>query len=767
MRETRAAAVSPLSRTVVLASLMPWHQACSNYCRLKMPSTVVDHFRDNLEALGESAHPALTERSESPAVEGWTDSSDVLRLRSASGRLVACHSRRDPQREAAQWLETAVGVPELPPLVLAVGLSCGFLLDEIDRRSDTTRVIALEPEPDAVRSLLSRRDWREWLRSGRLTLLIGPDYEGAGSAWRSLDRSSTDPPVIVHPVLARERPDDVAKAQRVARRIAFDARANREARQRLGSTYVLNTLANLQAIVQEGDVGALTNRFAGVPVVLVGAGPSLDHNLEELAELGDRALVLAADTALRPLVAQGVRPHLVVAADPSEENGHHLSAVEDVEQVWLVAEGSIDPYSFGPFDGRTFTFRLSDHHPWPWLWSLGFDRGHLRSWGSVLTSALDLALKAGCNPIVFMGSDLAYTNGHPYCRDTSFERQLPRGVESDAALQALWRDMKEGFSRVTVPDIAGTPTETARHLLAFRDWIVEQTNANADRDFVNATGAGVLAGGRVTQATLTETLATFPQAVAVRDVLRDAHQTALTSLSERERILGATRAAPTTALTEEWAESTDGRVGPDQLKSAVRRWSDAVSGRRRKIEVSEPAWQSLSPRELEAFCESIGQLAARPASGEVASVAMVEDAALDGNFRDSVGVLYGPRPDDAVCDEPVERYVLKPENMVPDSGLGFRFRFATAAGRLFTYHPLYARLQLFEDEHPLAMPGSRHTDIRSLGHGRYSMWRGAIYFSSSDGVDPRQSGRAYHILVPRYVYALEQLPPASMEKLGL
>ena len=732
-----------------------------------MPSPVVDHLRGNLAALGPTVSDALTGRDEAVAVEARSDSDDVLRLRSSGGRLVACHSRRDPHKEAARWLDTALDGQEVPPLVFGVGLSLGFLLDEIDRRSKIARVVALEPEPEAVRSLLSRRDWREWLVSGRLTLLLGPDYEGAGLAWRTFDQSSADPPVIVHPVLARERPDDVAKAQRVARRITFDARANGEARQRLGATYLLNTLANLQAIVREGDVEALAGRFMGMPVVLVGAGPSLNQNLEALAEVGDRALVVAADTALRPLIAHGIRPHLVVAADPSEENGRHLSAVDDVEQVWLVSEGSIDPYSFGPFDGRTFTFRLSDHHPWPWLWSLGFDRGHLRSWGSVLTSALDLALKAGCDPIVFVGSGLAYTNGQPYCRDTSFERQLPRGVERNAALQTLWRDMKEGFSRVTLDDIAGRPTESARHLLAFRDWIVEQTNTNHDRHFINATGAGVLVGDRITQATLTEALASSSGSIAIRDVLRDAHQASLASLSVREQILAATRTELTSVVTQEWVETTQGRAGPAELRTAMHRWSDAVSGRRRKIEVSEAVWQSLSPRELEAFCESIGHVATQPAAGQADHSAMVEDAALDGDFRNSVVVRCGPRPDDAACGEPKIRYVLSPEHIVPDSGLSFRFRFTTAAGQLFTYHPMYARLQLFEDGRPLSRPGARHSDIRALGRGRYSMWHGAIYFSSTDGIDPRQSGHVYHILVPRHLYFLEQLPVTAAEKLGL
>jgi GTPase SAR1 family protein len=47
----------------------------------------------------------------------------------------------------------------------------------------------------------------------------------------------------------------------------------------------------------------------------------------------------------------------------------------------------------------------SDHEPWPWLRSLGLDRSVLEVWGSVLTGAVDLAIRMGCSPIVLVGAD--------------------------------------------------------------------------------------------------------------------------------------------------------------------------------------------------------------------------------------------------------------------------------------------------------------------------------------------------------------------------
>ncbi len=57
--------------------------------------------------------------------------------------------------------------------------------------------------------------------------------------------------------------------------------------------------------------------------------------------------------------------------------------------------------------------------------------------------------------------------------------------------------------------------------------------------------------------------------------------------------------------------------------------------------------------------------------------------------------------------------------------------------------PIASESSITENGGPLGPPHSAHEDIRSKGAGRFSFWSGAIYFSSSDGSDPRSNGRTY------------------------
>ena len=76
----------------------------------------------------------------------------------------------------------------------------------------------------------------------------------------------------------------------------------------------------------------------------------------------------------------------------------------------------------------------------------------------------------------------------------------------------------------------------------------------------------------------------------------------------------------------------------------------------------------------------------------------------------------------------------------PDSGLAW---VAPLPGALLSDLESSSSLVLFEDGEPLGPPHSAHADIRLLGGGRFSHWGAQVYFSTSDGSDPRSNGRSY------------------------
>jgi SAM-dependent methyltransferase len=388
-----------------------------------------------------------------------------------------------------------------PSAVIVIGFNGGPGLDQVARRLPAANVLALEPSLAAARAALTPAVCAR-VEQGRLQLLVGPDYAGAMDAWKLFERPSAMPPILVDVGLEQRSPDDVAWAKLVAVRIVLGAIQNEQARRAFAGRYLLNTLTNLPMIATESDVTALAGRFHDRPTVVVAAGPSLDRNIEELQTLDGCALIVAVDTAVRPLLAAGIRPHLVVSVDPSEGNARHLNDLPDASDMWLVTEGSVHPTVLAQFAGRIFTFRVSNHHPWPWLASCGGDRGVLKAWGSVLTTAFDLACQSGTGPIIFAGADLAYTDRLLYCRNTVYESEWS-DYQTDAARAAFFElAYFPNHPTCQQPDVNGVEVASAPRFVQFRDWLVARADTAGDRRIVNATCGGILHGGRIGQASL-------------------------------------------------------------------------------------------------------------------------------------------------------------------------------------------------------------------------------------------------------------------------
>jgi len=670
------------------------------------------YLRPNLQALA-AAQPALTV----PRWRGTVREIDGQWRLVCAGHSIAIHSR-DPQRQADREADALLANGSGLSAIAVVGLGLGFLLDALERRGWNGRVLALEPHPDTVLPLLARRDWRAWIGDGRLRVLVGPEFANGAECRSVFGDGSTEPKVLVHPVLGRLDGDAERRARAVVRRLHGDARANAEARRKHGARYLLNTLLNLRSLATEGDVASLAGAFPGLPALVVGAGPSLDHALVHLRQAQEAAIVVCVDTALRPLLTAGVEPHFVVALDPGEANARHLWDLPRCDATFLVAEASVTPVALEHFRGRTFLFSVSDHQPWPWLATHGQPRGRLRAWGSVLTSAYDLALRLGCDPVVFVGSDLAFTGNQPYARNVVYEEDWRRLADWGVPLEQHWRDVMALWPPLDEPDVHGVPTRTAAHLVAFRNWLVEQIGREQHRTIVNATGAGILHGPRVLQRALADVVASFERprsglrlAIAQRhrpvpgEELLRAAKALLDQLSDKGALSPASE-----EVLRAWEGFADG-LTRDRIVGALRDGLD-------DWDVAVPPTPSMP------VC-----LTAKP---------RVDGESLTPLAANLELVWFEIAP-------------VRMEAIAPNTRM---FRCRTTAARLIGCAIRMPDPAVTENGRPLRLGES----LATLQAGEYFIWRDEVYFRSTDGSDPRENGRVYAVLMPQPAAYLERLP---------
>lgn len=326
-----------------------------------------------------------------------------------SPRLV--HSGREPQAEASYWVENVLGDEWRVAIVYGFGL--GYHVEEMIRRYPDRVVIVVEPDKQMFETALQSRDLSHLLPLPNLYLCIGGSAESA--AERAFDhlRENTQagkPVLVAWPYHNRAYGDHW---QAVQRRIAEHANqdvVNMLTYRSLSYQWVNNFFANLSTSVEDPGVPALRSLLEGRPAILVAAGPSLDKNAQQLARVQGRALIVAVLQAARALQRHGIQPDLVVSFDPKDINYERHFLDLDVSRFALAYAPIVHPRIVAEHPGPRFVMG-TDIYPFShWMYeAIGEPKGRILSGPSVANLSWDLLCQLGCDPIVFVGQDLAFT----------------------------------------------------------------------------------------------------------------------------------------------------------------------------------------------------------------------------------------------------------------------------------------------------------------------------------------------------------------------
>lgn len=250
-----------------------------------------------------------------------------------------------------------------------------------------------------------------------------------------------------------------------------------------------NLLPNFQRMDLSFNGNGMEGRFEGIPAVICGAGPSLESDLKALRDLTGKGLIFAGGSAITALSNQGITPHFGVAIDPNFEEVHRFKASSAFELPLFYA-ARLHPKVFETFNGPHGYLHTQTGGPAE-LWledqlNLKFPplrAGFTLEALSVTTTAIELAATLGCNPIILVGVDLAFTNNQAY---TSGVVTSP-----GAFLKERQKETRASERLLTRKDIFGKPIHT------LVKWVMESTaiatfaKKNPDIQLLNATSGGL------------------------------------------------------------------------------------------------------------------------------------------------------------------------------------------------------------------------------------------------------------------------------------
>lgn len=422
--------------------------------------------------------------------------------RTSDGRRIFLHSRYDPEREADEFVRT-LEFDDAACIVLS-GLGLGYIAKALIRRyGDETRLIVGEPELAAIKSAIEHTDLSGDIAQGRIEIL--PTYETAvlherlRNDWATMMLGTR----IVAPPVSQEIHADFHTAFRQAvTDFAAFARMSLMTLVRNAGVTCRNIANNLPTYVTAPSLDVLRRRFAGSPAVLVAAGPSLARNIEQLKRIQDRAIIIAAQTTLRPLLSRGIRPHFVTSLDYSELSRQFFDGINIPDDLVLVAEPKaawqvVDAFR-GP-DKKRRVILLDSQFAHRCLTERLAKRAALEAGATVMHLAFYLAEWLGCDPIILIGQDLAFTGHCYYSPGVAIHRAWSAELGRYGTLEMKeWERIvrNRGILRKTT-DIEGRPIYTDEQMFTYLQQF-ERDFARTTARVIDATEGGAMKRGATT-----------------------------------------------------------------------------------------------------------------------------------------------------------------------------------------------------------------------------------------------------------------------------
>ncbi len=438
-----------------------------------------------IEALeGEAGYPLEASKSGAPTVAAPA----------SDGRRIYLHSRHRPIEEAKRLVESIDSQEEIFHHIFGLGL--GYHLEALFERSGDEAIFCVfEPDLLMIRAALEARPLTRIIESRRVFFFWKLDK--ADLFFRLMPQTSMislGTQELVHAASAQRHGEFFEQMREWTEEFAGFCRTNM-------NTLLLNGRRTLENIARNSGWYAATpcqsrlrDRYKKNPAVIVSAGPSLRKNKHLLKDLQGRAVIIAVQTTLQPLLEMGVEPDFVTSLDYHDICTRFFQKLSGQIKTELIAEPKATNLIFSLHTGPVSL--IGNDMAENLLREMRIGKSKLQSGSTVAHLAYYLAELLGCDPIIFVGQDLGFSDGLYYIPGTSYEDVWRPELGRFCTVEMKnWEQIaRERPILRRVPDQQGRPIYTEERLYSYLQQFERDFGRTSAR-IIDATEGGVAKRG--------------------------------------------------------------------------------------------------------------------------------------------------------------------------------------------------------------------------------------------------------------------------------
>lgn len=420
------------------------------------------------------------------------------------GNITYLNSRYDDEYAAQKWVDGIQGIKYKSVLII-IGLSNGIyaktLLKKLGAEND---VIIYEPDPCVLLKNMEEIDLYELLIDQRMYLFTKDinekELREAIQIICPYERINYTQ-ILVLPNYNHLCEEEILRIQEVIVKEIHFTEVQSSTFYHLGEEMNDNMIDNLEFVSEGTTIDILKEQisrikgYEDIPAIIVGAGPSLKKNIEELKKSKNKAFIIATDSAIKPMMQYGIIPDLLVTIDPHKPM--ELFEQESVRSLPYVVCLQTRYEVLKEHQGKNIFF-TSDMFMYGLYQKFGYEISTLETGGSVACNGFSLAAFIGFKNIVLIGQDLAFTDNKKHIEGTYKEKEI---------------SAEESSKYAYVKDMEGNDILTYANFKVYKEWFEAEISHMREFRVINATEGGAFIEGAENR-----TLQYVNETLCIRDI---------------------------------------------------------------------------------------------------------------------------------------------------------------------------------------------------------------------------------------------------------
>lgn len=298
------------------------------------------------------------------------------------------------------------------------------LCDLVKKTSNGTKIIVVEQNPYIMKYVFSHTSFTNMMEENKFVICDDDDdlidtmaVICVNAGWENLSQNMK---VVSMPYMHLEE-GIVVKTIKSFKKIIVNNLAG------LGNSVedmvngLINEYKNVDECIKANGLAELRGKYKGYPGIVVSAGPSLDKNIHLLKELYGKAVIITSDAANRACKAIGAKVDGIatIERDIPTYNYFYKNQELDPDMVF-VGPALVWPDILKEYPGKKMLLAKTAQGIDGWWGEFFPQQEYILQGFSCSNLAHAVLEEMGCNPIIFIGQDLAFTGNKRHSENSKF-----------------------------------------------------------------------------------------------------------------------------------------------------------------------------------------------------------------------------------------------------------------------------------------------------------------------------------------------------------